>query len=125
MTPNELPRRSDPITVEQAYIAMFLFLDAFYEQGRRGPSTEGVRNVLSWANPFSGDKDPDPEVVATADPAFWYDWLASVKQPHPQPAGSTRDFRGFQGLVRTSHSADLDSHVRIHHDVARENVVAR
>lgn len=80
MSLNHPPRRSDPITVEQAYVAMFLFLDAFYERGRGGPSTEGVRNVLSWANPFTGDKDPNPEVIPTADPAFWYDWLESVKR---------------------------------------------
>lgn len=79
MSKNEVPtpRRADQITVEQAYIAMFLFLDAFFERGQRRPFD--ITLLVSWANPFAS-QSANPEELPTADPAFWYDWLASVSR---------------------------------------------
>lgn len=76
MSNSARPRRADTLTVEQAYIAMFLFLDAFFERG--GRKSDDVRMLVTWANPFTGDRSPNPEEIPTDDPAYWYDWLDSV-----------------------------------------------
>jgi len=56
------------ITEEQAYAAMFHFLEAFYRRGNS--ESEEVSNLLSWMSVL-----PDG---GSADPAMMYHWRRSV-----------------------------------------------
>ena len=63
------------LSVRDAYLAMFYFVDAYWQRGERGDgSVTLLRHDLGPA------ADPDDEnVLITTDPAFWTDWLVAVE----------------------------------------------
>lgn len=65
---------TDQITVKEAYIALYRFIDAYWERGgRRDGSVTLLRHALG------PETEPgDETVLRTADPASWGDWLAAV-----------------------------------------------
>lgn len=62
---------NDSLTVNEAYRAMFLFLEQYYEIG--GRRSEDIATMLSgMAQTLWTDGSPN-------DPAQWDDWLTAVK----------------------------------------------
>lgn len=55
------------LTTEQAYQAMFAFVEAYWKRG--GRTDDQVAELLSWMQGESGQ---------TADPAMWADWLDAI-----------------------------------------------
>jgi hypothetical protein len=72
---------SDLISVRDAYIAMFRFVDAYWKRGKRldGSVTLLVDDMAAYADP------KDPVDLSTSDPAFWSDWLEAVKAAKSGP----------------------------------------
>ena len=66
---------SDLISVNDAYLAMYRFVDAYWERGGRG---DGSVTLLRHALGPSADPH-DQTAIQTSDPASWGDWLAAVK----------------------------------------------
>jgi hypothetical protein len=66
---------TDQISVRDAYIAMYHFVDAYWERGgRRDGSVTLLRHALGPT------VDPhDETALQTGDPASWSDWLAAVR----------------------------------------------
>jgi hypothetical protein len=68
-------RGTDKITVKDAYIAMYRFVDAYFGRGGR---RQGDLTLL--VHDLSPSPDPNDETALwTADPAFWSDWLDAVR----------------------------------------------
>ena len=66
---------SSLISVQDAYVAMFYFVEAYWERGGRA---EGSVTLLS--HDLGPTKDPqDDSALWTNDPAFWNDWLTAVR----------------------------------------------
>lgn len=66
---------SDLISVKDAYVAMYRFVDAYWKRGgRRDGSVTLLRHALGPS------ADPhDEAVIQTSDPASWSDWLTAIK----------------------------------------------
>jgi len=56
-----------PLTTDQAYQAMFAFIEAYWTRG--GRIDDQIADLLSGMQGGSGE---------TADPAMWADWLDAV-----------------------------------------------
>lgn len=64
------------LTPHEAYLAMYYFVDAYWE---RGGKRDG--NVMLLRHAMMPFKDqPDPETIATDDPAFWDDWIVAIRK---------------------------------------------
>lgn len=76
MCPDEddLPGR-DQITLKDAYLAMYYFVDAYWKRGGRG---DGSVTLLRHAIGPAADPH-DETALHTNDPASWSDWLAAVR----------------------------------------------
>jgi hypothetical protein len=61
------------LSSEQAFRAMFLFLNAYYDR------TQGKSELASVLS----DIQLDPDSGSPADPATWEDWLAAVNAACP------------------------------------------
>jgi hypothetical protein len=62
---------NDLLTTAEAFRAMLIFLDRYYERG--GCQSEDIATLLSgMSQTFWADG-------STNDPAQWHDWLAAVK----------------------------------------------
>jgi hypothetical protein len=65
------------LTPRQAYDAMFLFLQEYWERGNK--ADEGIAGLLGncavglW-------EGGTPDVPMTADPAMWHDWMSAVER---------------------------------------------
>lgn len=69
-SPNAFPARAaEPLTAQQAFEAMAVFLEAFWE--RDGRPDDSLVKILSWVQPVGDDRMP-------ADPAMWADWLHAI-----------------------------------------------
>jgi hypothetical protein len=70
---------NDSLTTSEAFRAMVIFLDRYYERG--GCQSEDIATLLSgmsqtlWAD------------GSTNDPAQWHDWLAAVQAAKDKDAG--------------------------------------
>jgi hypothetical protein len=65
----------DCLTVGEAYLAMFYFVDSYWKRGGRSDgSVTLLRNDLGPL-PSSDTKAE----VETTDPAFWSDWLEAIR----------------------------------------------
>jgi len=66
---------TDQISLRDAYIAMYRFVDEYWKRGgRRDGSVTLLRHALGPA------ADPhDETALQTSDPASWSDWLAAVR----------------------------------------------
>jgi hypothetical protein len=65
----------DCLTIREAYLAMYYFIEAYWQRGRR---TDGsVTLLLSDAGPTADPGNDD--TLLTTDPAFWSDWLAAIE----------------------------------------------
>jgi hypothetical protein len=76
MTFQDDSKRTDEnlISVRDAYLAMFYFIDAYWQRGGRA---DGSITLLRHA--LGPTTDPDSESsLLTADPASWSDWLSAV-----------------------------------------------
>jgi hypothetical protein len=67
---------TESLTPREAYLAMYYFVDAFWERGGRRDSN--VMLLRTWMMPFK--EQPDPDAVATDDPAFWDYWIEAVEK---------------------------------------------
>ena len=66
---------TDKITVRDAYIAMYRFIDAYFQRGGR---REG--NLILLVNDLEPSPHPyDETALWTTDPAFWEDWRLAVR----------------------------------------------
>ena len=64
------------ISVKDAYVAMFYFVDAYWETGKRKDGS-----VTQLSHDLGPTIDPqDDSALWTNDPAFWDDWLIAVRQ---------------------------------------------
>jgi hypothetical protein len=67
---------AERLSLSDAYIAMYYFVDAYW---RRGGRADG--NVALLTHGLQPSADPtDDAALQTADPAFWSDWLAAVER---------------------------------------------
>jgi hypothetical protein len=66
---------SDQITVRDAYVAMYRFVDAYW---KRGGERDSAVTLLRHALGPSADPRDDTAIL-TSDPASWNDWLNAVK----------------------------------------------
>jgi hypothetical protein len=66
---------ADQVSVKDAYIAMYHFVDAYWERGgRRDGSLTLLRHALGPT------VDPrDETALQTSDPASWNDWLKAIR----------------------------------------------
>lgn len=62
------------LSVRDAYLAMFYFIDAYWQRGGRA---DGSVTLLRHSLGPAARPDDDAELM-TADPAFWSDWRAAV-----------------------------------------------
>ena len=67
-----MPDASDTLSVADAYLAMFAFLDQYW---REGSQKEEQIAVLLSSMQFSDKLGP----TKTIDPAMWEKWLESVE----------------------------------------------
>jgi hypothetical protein len=66
---------NDRLSIRDAYLAMFYFVDAYWQRGGRGDGS-----VTLLCHDLGPMADPDNEsALITTDPAFWTDWLAAVE----------------------------------------------
>jgi len=65
------------ISVRDAYLALYYFVNAYFERGGRRDS--GLVMLLHDIGPRERAGQ-----VETNDPAFWYDWLDAVKTARSQ-----------------------------------------
>ena len=66
---------NDCLSIRDAYLAMFYFVDAYWQRGGRRDGS-----VTLLCNDLGPMVDPDDEnALMTTDPAFWTDWLAAVE----------------------------------------------
>jgi len=63
------------ISIRDAYIAMYRFVDAYWERGGR---RDGSITLLRHALGPSADPH-DPNLIQTSDPASWGDWLVAIE----------------------------------------------
>jgi hypothetical protein len=65
---------ADQISVTTAYIAMYRFVEAYWERGKRRDGS--VTLLCSDLTPYV---EPKVEgAIWTSDPAFWNDWLEAI-----------------------------------------------
>jgi hypothetical protein len=65
---------TDQISVKEAYVALYRFVDAYWERGGRHDGS-----VTLLRHGLGPSLDPgDESVVQTTDPASWDDWLTAV-----------------------------------------------
>lgn len=70
----------DLITVRDAYIAMFRFVEFYWKLGKeQDPLTLLVSDMAIDADPKGSDR------LSTSDPALWSDWLNAVKAARSGP----------------------------------------
>ena len=69
-----------PVTVEDAYLAMYYFVRSYWERG--GKRDGSVTLLLSDIGPFKDLRNPG--LLMTTDPAFWDDWLAAIERARKQ-----------------------------------------
>lgn len=65
----------DQISLKDAYLAMYYFVDAYWERGGRG---DGSVTLLRHAIGPAADSHEET-AFQTTDPASWSDWLAAVR----------------------------------------------
>jgi hypothetical protein len=69
------PSGSEGVSIRDAYLAMYWFVDAYWKRGgRRDDAVALLRHALG---PI-----PDPQnpmLIQTCDPASWSDWLDAVR----------------------------------------------
>jgi hypothetical protein len=71
-----LTQENEPLTAKIAYLAMYYFVQAYWNRGERRDGS-----VTLLVNALGPSADPqNPEAIQTNDPAFWDDWLSAVKQ---------------------------------------------
>jgi hypothetical protein len=68
------------LTPREAYLAMYYFVDAYWERG--GKRDGNVMLLRKAMMPFNDQ--PNPDTVATDDPAFWDDWLTAIEKARTQ-----------------------------------------
>lgn len=59
---------TDPISIQQAYVAMFRFLESYYDRTH-------ADEIGALLGGMAIDEDGQP-----MDPAAWSDWLAAVRE---------------------------------------------
>jgi hypothetical protein len=64
------------LTPEQAYRAMYRFVEAYWERGGRQPGELVL--FMSYAEPGKWEPAED-NPVGSGDPAAWDDWLDAIK----------------------------------------------
>lgn len=64
------------LTPQEAYLAMYYFIDAYWERGRRN---DGNAFLLRHAVGPEADPD-DAEAYWTTDPACWSYWVDAVEK---------------------------------------------
>jgi len=79
------------LSLKDAYLAMYYFIDAYWKRGGR---RDGSINLLCHAIGPSVD-DQDNTRFETSDPAAWDDWLDAVKAARSK--GFRRTCRGVSG----------------------------
>lgn len=67
--------KDDCLTVRDAYLAMFYFIDAYWQRGGR---TDGSVRLLRHDVGLTANPE-NAATLLTTDPAFWTDWLAAVE----------------------------------------------
>ena len=72
----KMPLDGQPLSLREAYIAMYYFVRAYWERG--GKVDSSVTLLLSDLGPSTSSEDLD--IVDTSDPAFWSDWLTAVRR---------------------------------------------
>jgi hypothetical protein len=76
----------EDLSLREAYLAMFLFLETYWEIGKR--TSDDIAGLLGGMNPY---QDPDsPDEFATPDGAMWYDWLQAVRSATDRDADLSR-----------------------------------
>ena len=74
MSPDDKEVASEPLTSREAYLAMYYFVDSYWERG--GKRDRSIMLLRKAMQPFRDQ--PDRATVVTDDPAFWTDWTAAV-----------------------------------------------
>jgi hypothetical protein len=74
------------LTLKEAYLAMFLFLEDYWEIGKR--TSDDIAGLLGGMNPYQDPVSPDE--FATPDGAMWEDWLQGVRSATDPEADLTR-----------------------------------
>jgi len=77
---------SKRLTEAQAYLAMFLFLDAYWDRGKR--QSIDIAGLLGDLNPFIWRGAAKSGNLPTGDPAMWPDWeeaVSRVRRGEPDP----------------------------------------
>jgi hypothetical protein len=72
---NENVSGSDQITVRDAYLAMYWFVDAYWKRG--GQRDDGVALLRHALGPSANSENET--AVETSDPASWSDWINAVR----------------------------------------------
>lgn len=67
--------KQEKIGLDIAYIAMYRFIEAYWERGLR--SQGSVTLLCSDMAPYDDPKNPGQFWIS--DPAFWNDWLQAVE----------------------------------------------
>ena len=80
MCPDEPRIDNETLGIGEAYLAMYHFVDAYWERGGRH---DGSLTLLRHAIGPSAMASKDGP-VETADPAFWSDWIAAVDKARQQ-----------------------------------------
>jgi hypothetical protein len=74
------------LSLKEAYLAMFLFLETYWEIGKR--TSGDIAGLLGGMNPY---QDPtSPAEFATPDGAMWQTWLRAVRGATDQDADLSR-----------------------------------
>jgi hypothetical protein len=74
--PNEPRTDDETLGLGEAYLAMYHFVDAYWERGgRRDGSITLLRHAMGPSGMASEDGPVD-----TADPAFWNDWIKAIEK---------------------------------------------
>jgi hypothetical protein len=68
------------LTVQDAYLALFKFLESFWI--RDGRPDDSLAKLLSWAQPVAAAKG------CPTDPAMWGDWLSAIQQVSTKDNGA-------------------------------------
>ncbi len=85
--------QSTQLSEAQGYLAMFLFLNSYWEEGKR--QSEDIAGLLSEMNPFGWREGSDRENLQSSDPAIWPQWKDAVErvlrgEPDPKRYRLTR-----------------------------------
>jgi hypothetical protein len=71
---NVLPQADEPLTVREAYVAAYLFIQAYWERGLR--QDEALATMLGGMNPGVDLATPRFPL----DPAQWHDFIDAVNK---------------------------------------------